>query len=489
MILVVVIAYAVGMIWIGLGSARRIKTIESFFIADRKGTSLFITGSLLATIVGGSSTVGMAGKGFSWGIVGAWWMLVGVVGLLLLSVLLAKRIRNYGLFTLPELLERQYGVSLKLLASVVIIWAWLGIIGGQIVAAGRILNTMVPGSLSLLMVLSAAVFMAYTILGGQISIIRTDAIQSGIMIGGILLCAYFGLERVGGLTAMKGHVPQDHFLFPINSYFSWKNLIEWLVLIGSAYLVGPDIYSRLFSSRDGETAQRSVLVTALILIPLAFSIALIGMYARVLNPSIMAEESFPYIIREVLPQGVNAIVLAALLCAIMSSADTVLLTASTIFSMDIVNEIVKKTRHKALDEGQVLLLSRLTVILFGLVALGFALKSRGVISLLLFGYSVYTGGLVVPVVFGFYRQRLRLNLIGAMTAMIGGGGWVLFSQVTPRIRTLLESGSKPYADVFPWDQFLQLSPGFQGVLISLILLFGVSSIFRARNRNSGSDHL
>ncbi|NIS60918.1 MAG: hypothetical protein GTO13_09515 [Proteobacteria bacterium] len=465
--LAIVALLFMGMVLIGVLSFRRIKGTDSFFVADRRGTPFLISGSLVATIVGGSSTIGMAGKGFSWGLVGAWWMLVGVVGLFLLFVFLARRIRDYGLFTLPELLEKQYGASVKFVASLVIVWSWIGIIGGQIVASGRILNTMMPGNLSFMMGLSAAIFIAYTILGGQISIIRTDAVQSVIMIAGILLCAYLSLQRIGGITAMNSHLPRDFFLFPVNSHFSWKNLVEWLVLIGSTYMVGPDIYSRLFSSRDGETARKSVLVTALILIPLAFSIVLIGMSARVLAPSLSGEEAFPYMIREVLPWGINSFVLAALLCAVMSSADTVLLTSSIIFSMDIVNDLVKSVRGRELDERKILLLSRLAVILFGLVALGFALKSRGVINLLLFGYSIYTAGLVVPVILGFYRHKLGLNLIGAMTAVIGGGGWVIFGKTAPVGR-------------FGLERLVSLSPGFQGVLLSLILLFVGSYAFPPR---------
>ncbi len=467
MILILLMVYFIGMMGIGIASARKVKGIETFFVADRKGRPLFITGSLLATIVGGSSTVGMAGKGFSWGLVGAWWMLVGVVGLLFLSLFLAGRIRDYGLFTLPELLENQYGASVKVVASLVIVWAWLGIIGGQVVASGRILSTLMPGSLSLMMAVSATVFIAYTILGGQISIIRTDAVQSAILIVGILLCGYFGLQRVGGFAVVKENLPREYFSFPVNSHFSWKTLIEWLILVGSAYLVGPDIYSRLFSSRDGKTARRSVLLTALMLIPLAFSIALVGMSDRVLAPSLSGEEVFPFMIKEVLPWGINALVMAALLCALMSSADTVLLTASTIFSMDIVNDLVKRFRGGGLDERKILLLSRLAVIFFGLVALGFALKFRGVISLLLFGYSIYTGGLVVPVVFGFHGQKLRLNTVGAMSGIIGGGGWVVIGNTTP-------------LGPFVSERFLDLSPGFQGVLLSLILLFAGSYLWGAR---------
>jgi len=219
------------MIGIGLLSWRRIKRIDSFFVADRRGNTVFITGSLLATIIGGSSTVGMAGRGFAWGLVGAWWMLVGVAGLILLYFLFAKTIRNCGLFTLPELLEKQYGGSVKLVASLVIVWAWLGVIGGQIVAAGKILNTLMPGSLTLLMTVSAMVFIAYTSLGGQISVIRTDAVQSAIMIAGIGVCALFSLQQTGGFAVMQSRLPADFFSFPVNSSFSGQTLLEWSVLI------------------------------------------------------------------------------------------------------------------------------------------------------------------------------------------------------------------------------------------------------------------
>ena len=474
MILVVVAAYFAAMIWIGIRSARKIRGVDSFFVADRQGSTLLITGSLLATIVGGSSTVGMAGKGFSWGLVGSWWILVGVVGLLLLSCFLARKIQQYGLFTLPELLERQYGPSVRIAASVVILWAWLGIIGGQIVAAGKILTTMVTVDLSLVMAVSTGVFILYTILGGQISIIRTDTVQSGILIAGIVWCAWLALERCGGMGELKAQLPPDFFRFPVNAYFSWEQLLGWLVLVGSAYLVGPDIYSRLFSSRDGLTARRSVLFTALTLIPLAFAIVLIGMAARVLGPSISAEEAFPYIIREVLPWGINALVMAALLCAVMSSADTVLLTSSTILTTDVVNNLVMKFRGRALAEKTMLSFSRLAVVLLGLIALGLALEFQGIIRLLLLGYSIYTAGLVVPVVLGFAGHRLRLNAAGAMAAILGGGGWVILSRTSALIHLNL-------------GELIPLSPGLQGVLLSAFLLFLGSYVFRSCDRRKRSQ--
>jgi SSS family solute:Na+ symporter len=143
--LVVVACFFIGMILIGAMSSRRIRGTESFFVADRRGSHLLITGSLMATIVGGSSTIGMAGLGFEKGFVGAWWLLVGVVGLLVLAFSLAKRVRRYAFYTLPELLGDQYGSGVKLVGSVIISIAWLGIIAGQMVAAGKILDVLIPG--------------------------------------------------------------------------------------------------------------------------------------------------------------------------------------------------------------------------------------------------------------------------------------------------------------------------------------------------------
>jgi len=114
--------------------------VNSFFVADRGGNLFLIAGSLFATVIGGSSTVGMAGLGYKNGLVGAWWLLVGAIGLFVLGIFLAEKVRGYSLYTLPEILEKHYGSEAKFIASGLIVIAWMGIIAGQIVAAGKILG-------------------------------------------------------------------------------------------------------------------------------------------------------------------------------------------------------------------------------------------------------------------------------------------------------------------------------------------------------------
>lgn len=423
--LAIVSFFFIGMILIGAASLKRIKGTESFFVADRGGSSLFITGSLTATIVGGSSTIGMAGLGFTKGLVGAWWMLVGAVGLLILAFSVAKSVRRHALYTLPELLGDQYNSNVKLVASIIISIAWLGIIAGQMVAAGKILDVLIPGCLDLMILLSGAVFIIYTLLGGQYSILRTDTIQSALLLLGIFTCLPLCIAKAGGLQSLRLSLGTAYFSFPTNIHGDWTYVVTLFLMVGSAYVVGPDIYSRLFCARNEGVARRSAVTTALIMIPLAFAITLIGMSAKAFWPGISPEEAFPAVVRDVLPVGVNALVIAGLLSAVMSSADTCLLTTSTIISADIVKPWI---RH-GMEDRHLLLISRVFIVLTGLFSLGIALKLKEVIRTLLLGYTIYSSGLVLPVICGFFVKRLRLHSSGAMAAIIAGGTAALFGKL------------------------------------------------------------
>jgi len=421
----IVSIYFVGLILVGTRSFRIVKGVNSFFVADRAASFLLIAGSLFGTIIGGSSTIGMAGLGYKQGLVGSWWLLVGAIGLFFLGLFLAEKVRGYSLYTLPEILEVQYGPQAKVLASALIVIAWTGIIAGQIVAAGKILETMVKVSPSLLMIITASVFVIYTVLGGQHSVVRTDTIQSSILIIAILISIPLCLSRVGGLSLLRDTLGGEYFSFPVNQYFSWKSLAGYLFLVGSAYLVGPDIYSRLFCAQNKRIARRATITVALALVPCAFIITIIGMSARVLFPQISPEASFPTMINHVFPVGLNGLVIAALLSALMSSADTCLLTTSTILSVDIVKPLV----GAGMPERKLLLLSRFFIVLIGVISVLVALRLKGVIPSLLLGYTIYTSGLVFPILLGFYRDQLKLNREGAISAMVIGGGVALIGKL------------------------------------------------------------
>jgi SSS family solute:Na+ symporter len=422
--LTIIAIYFLGMVVIGVVSWRKARGADDFFVAGREGSPLFITGSLLATIIGGSATVGMAGLGFNQGLTGAWWLLVGSIGLVVLGIFLAEKVRRFGLYTLPELVGKQYNQRIALAASLLIVVAWIGIIAGQIIAAGKILSVLEIGSPLLWMVLFTVVFITYTILGGQYAVIRTDAVQAVVIILGIFGGLALVLSKLGGWTGLSSSLAPEQLAFPVSSQFGGTELVSLLLLVGLTYVVGPDMYSRLFCAKDTKTARVSALWTALIILPFAFGITLIGMGASALFPQISPEQAFPTVIKELLPPFLGGFVLAALLCAVMSSADTTLLSASTILTVDIIGQL-----RPSLTQGRIVTLSRWGIVILGLASLMLALVLNNVISALLFAYTVYSGGVILPVLAGFYRHRLKVTSTGALAAILGGGSLALISKL------------------------------------------------------------
>ena len=422
--LIIVIVYLFAMVAIGVWSKRKANRIDDFFVAGRKGSTLFVTGSLLATIIGASATVGMAGLGFSQGLTGAWWLLVGTVGLVVLGLLFAAKVRSYGLYTLPQLVEKMYGRWASLATAIIIVIAWVGVVAGQIIATGTIMSTLGIGTPTLWMIICTAVFVLYTVIGGQYSVMRTDLAQIIIIFVGIFLGLAFLLHRIGGFNALVTGLPADNFAFPVSSKFNSIQLISMLLLVGSTYAVGPDMYSRLFCAKDAGTARKSSLWTAALLVPIAFGIVLIGMGAAILAPGIIPEQAFPTVIRSVFPPFISGIVLAALLSAVMSSAVTCLLSASTIANMDII-----KRFYPSMSQPRILNYSRWGIIILGIAALLLALALKGIINTLLFAYTIYTAGVILPIAVGFYKNRLKVTAGAALAAIIGGGATAVISKI------------------------------------------------------------
>ena len=452
------------MIGLGLSTRKQAKNAGSFFVAGRSGSTLFITGSLLATIIGASATIGMAGLGFTRGLTGAWWILVGSVGLIVLGFLFARKVREYGFYTLPALVEKQYGRAPAMAGSLLIVVAWMGVIAGQIIAAGKIMAVLGLGSLVigsfqidgpvLWMFISTAVFIFYTVLGGQRAVLKTDLWQTIIILLGIFSGLAFVLWKVGGFSGLRESLPSSYFSFPTSEKFDAVQLINLLLLVGLTYVVGPDMYSRIFSAKDGRVARKSVFWTAGLLVPLALGITLIGMTAAVLYPNITSEQAFPTVIKNVMPPVLVGLVLAALLSAVMSSAVTCLLSASTILTTDVIHKF-----KPAITEDKLLVISRWGIIVLGLVALAVALLLKGIINSLMFAYTIYTAGLIPIVIAGFYKEKLKVTSLGALVAIIVGGTIAL-------IMKIYTSGLKN-ADT---AALLNLVP----LLISITLLFGVS---------------
>jgi SSS family solute:Na+ symporter len=194
--------------------------------------------------------------------------------------------------------------------------------------------------------------------------------------------------------------------------------------------------------------------TAGLLIPLTLAITLIGMIAAVLYPAIASGQAFPTVIKESMPPVLVGLVLAALLSAVMSSAVTCLLSVSTILSTDVICKL-----KPALTEDNLVVISKWGIVIMGLIALGIALRLKDIITSLQYAYTIFTAGIIPVVITGFYKDKLKVTNIGALTAIVFGG-------TTALIMKIYTSGLKN-ADTAALLNLIPLG-------ISITLLFAVS---------------
>jgi SSS family solute:Na+ symporter len=242
-----------------------------------------------------------------------------------------------------------------------------------------------------------------------VSVIRTDLLQALLISLGLGLCAVVGLQLSGGFAGLSAGLPSRYFTFPVSPDFSGLDLALLLLVVGSTYLVGPDMLSRVFSARSEGSARRAILISICVILPVAVFVTLAGMSARILYPEIAAEAALPMLAKQALPSWLSALTMIALLSAFLSSADTTLLTMSAILTVDFFAE----------KDSKSLTVPRLSVLGCGTAALLVGIFSGGIIPSLLLGYSVFAGGLFVPILTGMLGKPLRRSF--ALAAAILGG--------------------------------------------------------------------
>ncbi len=183
-----------------------------------------------------------------------------------------------------------------------------------------------------------------------------------------------------------------------------------MLILGGSYVVCPMLFGRLLSARDEKTAARGMWIAVAGLAASAFIIVLTGLMARAFLPAglpgdiILTEKIF-----QMLPDSLGLILLLGLLSAIISSADSCLITASSVFCNDLIH-----TRS--------LFHYRLFTAVFGILALVLTFYGKSILGLLLAANDIYVSGIVAPVFIAMILQKKNsLNEPIAIAAMITGG--------------------------------------------------------------------
>jgi SSS family solute:Na+ symporter len=413
-LIIILAAYMGAVISIGIYSFFKVKNASDYYISGKRGNWWQISGSLFATIMGGSAILGTIELSQKAGWPAIWFLLSAAAGLFILSII-SRKVSIYGHYTLPELLLKFYGKPAEKSASIIIPIAWTGIVAAQIIAGAKILSSLGLMNYSHAALLCGGIFVFYTIAGGQFSILKTDFAQALIILSGIVTLIVFRIIYTQENSLMQNGISisgissvldsQQFKLF--NEHFTPLDLFFLLLTYSVTFIVGPDIYSRIFCARNQFVAQKSVLLVAFLVIPVAFSVTWLGVSA---GNNVVAGNGFILPGTAFLPTWALGLLAAALLSAVMSSADTTLLTSSMILTELFTGNLDKPRSYN---------ITRIFIVLMGIISLLIALKVNSILNALLISLTFFSGAFVLPIIAGI--AGWPVNKRNVMAAIITGG--------------------------------------------------------------------
>ena len=409
--MIILILYLLFFFVIGIIDYYRVKNFDDYIVAGRKQKESLVTMSILATVIGASATMGIASLAVQYGSTAFLWLGSGGIALILQSLLLSKKIRSFNAYTLPGIADITAGKEGKIIISLVIIISWTGIIAAQFVALSSIVALLTGKQTTTIFIIACSlVVIFYTAFGGQISIIRTDAIQLLFVATGIAL-ALFALFRGTDINI------NQIFTYKSINDVSFVKILHLIFIVGGSYFIGPDIFSRNFTSESEITAKKATFKAGIALLIFSIAVTMTGIITALVNPQ-AKENPFIYIIKYMANPVTGIIIALGLLSAIISSTDTCIVTVSAIIEKDIFG----KTRLYA---------ARIIVVIVGLLSLLLALFKKDILALLTGTYSIFSPGVVFPVFIAITaKNKHNINKNIWLSAVLTGGAFGLLSNIT-----------------------------------------------------------
>lgn len=385
-----------------------------YYVCDRMAKTPAVAFSILASCIGGTATIAMTGLAWECGAPAFWWLGSGAIGLALLAALLAKKIRSTNALTLPGVIVHYLGSQCKTIAAFIILTASFAIIAAQFSALGLVMAPLIGCSEQMATCVGAMFITIYTFIGGQQAVIRSDIWQFLLLALALILALYLLLNIPDCMNA----VSRLQLEFS-NSRLPEHRVIYFLLIFGSSFLIGPMIFGRLLSATTPETAQKGSYWAALGMALMAAIITCLGVALQglPLNPS-QREDVLFMGISLALPPWAGVCIALGLASAVISSADSCLMTAATVCASGLL-----KHGNVPFTRACMCAIASLSLIL--------SLAGKGILSLLLAASDIYVCG-VVPTLFVAIlagragRKAQWLYMMG----MLCGGSFGLMAALT-----------------------------------------------------------
>lgn len=425
---VLVGVYLCACIGIGIAVSKRVlSSRDEYWVAGRRIGTVVNSMAIMAALASGGSIIGVMGLAYAQGIPATLALFGGaVVGFPLASILVARPLRNFGKFTITDFMSFRYPHALvRYLVPILIVAAFTIYIVAQLKAAGITAEALLGIPYNTALALATLVFIIYVSFGGMVAITWTDVIQGFLMLFVIMGTALVIVWRVGSpfeimsqATAVAPELGQVANR-PVSSY------LGYFIIWATAIPVIPHIVMRVFTARDADSARLSLnlsmLVYSVMILAAVLAIVPVG---RIDFPGLQdADQLFLRVMETQFPPLIRGIAVAAVLAAVMSTTDALLLACSSAISHDLLGGLL---RGRASERTMSLVRIGSTWVI-GIAALLWAFSPPELITeFYTAGVGVLSASLFVPTIAGLWWKKA--NLAGGVGAVVSGAGVYILVQ-------------------------------------------------------------
>ena len=409
--IVVIVVYFVAMLLIGFIFAKKSNSEQDYFLAKDKLPPVVVGFSFSATQMSGSSYLGCVGTMHSLGMAYAPVSISSAAAPWFCYVLVGDRVceisQRMKCLTVSDLFEARYGKRTGYLAAIIMIIATVPVLTAQLKAAGGAFEMIIGIPYLAAIAIFGIIVIIYTLAGGMFAVAWTDLIQGLLMMVGMLLITPVVVGEAGGLTAAYTAFAANN---PAHATFDGggKPLI-WIIsglLVWGFYQIGgqPAAVTR-FQTTSNPRALKKALGWSVVFESIVYvCVGTLGICSMALFPTLEnTDMALPNLINNYLPPILGGVVLAAALGAMMSTIDSVLLMASSLF----VNNIwIKMLKHRENDK-QTIRIGQILVVVLGVLGMLVAIDPPdAILWIITSGFSVMAGTFTFPLLLGVWRKDL-----------------------------------------------------------------------------------
>ncbi len=457
-ILIAMIIYMAVVIGIGVLYAKRAnKNSEEYFLGGRSLGPWVTAMSAEASDMSGWLLMGLPGVAYWCGLADAFWTALGLaVGTYFNWLIVSKRLRRYSVrannsITLPEFFSNRFreGKKTIMLISAAFILIFFTVYAAScFVTCGKLFSTLFGAPYVAMMILGAVFVLLYTLLGGFLAESASDFMQSIVMIIALAVVVIIGLAKAGGIGQVIENskeipgfleffglatptvdadgtqlVEAGKPLFGAKSDYSMLSVFSMMAW-GLGYFGMPQVLLRFMAIRNENELKRSRRI-AMVWVVISLAVAVfIGIIGRTAEPvthltKSASENIFITLATGSLPAIIAGFVMAGILAATISSSDSYLLIAASAFSKNIYQGICKKNA----TDKQVMLISRITLLVLAIIGVILALDEKSVIfNIVSFAWAGFGATFGPLMIFSLFWKRV--NKPGAIAGMVGGAAMV-----------------------------------------------------------------